>query len=75
MKNDLYEVSCININNYAKGVSKIDSLLVFTDDFYPGEKALISIKEKHKNYSFGKVERLITPSIHRIRTILTAPSP
>ena len=69
MKNDLYEVSCININNYAKGVTKIDSLLVFTDDFYPGEKALISIKEEHKNYSFGKVERLITPSIHRIKKV------
>ncbi len=66
MQNNLYEVECININNYGKGVAKIDSLLVFIDDFYPGEKALIEITLKKKNYCFGRIVKLIKSSIHRI---------
>ncbi|MCR4660543.1 MAG: 23S rRNA (uracil(1939)-C(5))-methyltransferase RlmD [Clostridia bacterium] len=61
-----YIVKCISINNYAKGVAKIDSLLVFVDNLYPDEEAIIKIKEVHKNYAFGEVIKYLTKSPYRI---------
>jgi len=67
--NDIYTLKCESINNYGKGVSRIDSLLVFIDDFYPGEIGEILITSVKKNYCFGKVSHLTKKSEHRIDNV------
>ena len=64
--NQEYKVKCISINNYAKGVAKIDSFLVFVDNLYPSEEALIKITELHKNYAFGEVIKYLSLNPNRI---------
>ncbi len=53
--NDRFIASSLGINNYAKGICKIDSFLVFVDDLYQGETAIIEITDVKKNYAFAKV--------------------
>jgi len=67
--NNIYKLECIGINNYAKGVSKIESLLVFVDDFYPEEIAEVKITKKEKNFAYGKIINLIVESPHRIKSV------
>ena len=64
--NSTYKVKCLSINNYAKGVSKIDGMLIFIDDFYPDEEAIIKITKIFKNYAFGVVIEYLTKSPYRI---------
>ena len=64
--NSTYKVKCLSINNYAKGVSKIDGMLVFIDDFYPDEEAIIKITKVFKNYAYAKVIEYLSKSPHRI---------
>ncbi len=64
--NSTYKVKCLSINNYAKGVSKIDGMLVFIDDFYPNEEAIIKITKIFKNYAFGVVIEYLNKSPYRI---------
>ena len=67
--NDIYTLESNSINNYAKGVSKIDSLLVFTDNFYPGEIGKIKLTTLKKNYAFGEVVELIKKAPYRIPSV------
>ena len=64
-----YKVKCISINNYAKGVAKIDSFIVFVDDFYPDEEAIIKIIDVKKNYAFAKVINLLKRAPYRINSV------
>ncbi len=64
--NTTYRVKCLSINNYAKGVSKIDGMLVFIDDFYPDEEAIIKITKVFKNYAFSVVLEYLVKSPYRI---------
>ncbi|MBP5343230.1 23S rRNA (uracil(1939)-C(5))-methyltransferase RlmD [bacterium] len=64
--NNEYKVTCIGINNYAKGITKLDSLLCFVDDLYPGEEAIIKITKEEKNLVYAKVIKYLKRSPHRI---------
>ena len=61
-----FEVKCIGINNYAKGVCKIDSLICFVDDLYPDEIAKVKIYKKEKNLAYAKVIEFVKTSENRI---------
>lgn len=61
-----FEVKCIGINNYAKGVCKIDSFICFVDDLYPDEIAKVKIYKKEKNLAYAKVIEFVKTSEYRI---------
>ena len=63
------ELTSLGTNNYAKGICKLDSFLVFVDDLYEGEIALVEITEVHKTYAFGKIVNLLKKSKHRIDNV------
>ena len=67
--NKEFNVKAIGINNYGKGVVKLDSLLCFVDDLYPEEEALIRIVKQEKNLVYGKVINITKKSPHRIDSI------
>ena len=68
-ENQIYRLKCEGINNYGKGVSNVDSFVIFIDDFYTGEIADIKITKVYKNFGFGIITNLIQKSPHRIDSL------
>ena len=58
---------CIDLSFEGKGVVKLLYGTVFVDGLFPGEEAEIKVLYKRAGSYFGKVNRLITKSPHRIQ--------
>lgn len=67
--NKRYIVKSLGTNNYSKGITKVDSFIVFVDDLYQDEEALIEITNLYKNYAIGKVIEYINKSKDRIESV------
>ncbi len=65
-KNDLYEVTITEINPLGFGVCKIDGMVVFVAQGAPGDHARIRIIKCARTYAIGKIEEVLSPSVHRI---------
>ncbi len=57
---------CTDMNEMGSGIVRIDGMVVFVPGLIPGETAEITVTEKKKNYAFGSLTRLISPSRDRI---------
>ena len=64
-----FEVKCIGINNYGKGVCKIDSLICFVDDLYPDEIAKVKVIKEEKNLAYAKIIEFVKTNEHRISPV------
>ena len=65
-KNDIYETEIIDYTTEGSGVCKIDGFAVFVPSSAVGDKAEVKILKSAKNYAFGKIETILSPSPHRI---------
>jgi 23S rRNA (uracil1939-C5)-methyltransferase len=70
-KSQQHEVEITGIAFGGKGLTKIDKLAVFVDQAIPGDRALIRIVKKKKNFAQARIIELLKPSTDRI----TAPCP
>ena len=61
------EVEITGIAFGGKGLVRIDGMAVFVDQALPGDKALIRIMRKKKNYAEARVIKLMEPSPQRIK--------
>lgn len=67
IQGDLVELDIHDLSSDGNGVGRIDNQVVFIPDTVNGDRLsarLVRVKKKH---SEGKLEKLITPSPHRIR--------
>ena len=65
-KNDIYKTEIIDYTTEGSGVCKIDGMAVFVPSAAVGDIAEIKILKTTKNYAFGKIETLLSPSPDRI---------
>ena len=65
-KNDIYQAEIIDYTTEGSGVCKIDGFAVFVPSSAVGDKADIKILKSAKNYAFGKIETILSPSPDRI---------
>jgi len=65
-KNEIYTAEIIDYTTEGGGVCRIDGIAVFVPNSAVGDVAKIRILKVLKNYAFGKVEEMITPSDDRI---------
>lgn len=65
-KNEIYEVSCLDVTNQGYGVVRIDGQVVFVPGLLKEEKARIKIVKVLKKYAFGKIEELQIVSKDRV---------
>ena len=65
-KNDHYEVEITDLNNLGYGVTRIDGIVTFVNGAVTGDKAEVKLIKIAKDYAVGRLERLITPSPHRV---------
>lgn len=65
-KNEIYNAEIVDYTTEGSGVCKIDGMAVFVPSAAVGDIAEIKILKAAKNYAFGKIENIITPSDNRI---------
>ena len=65
-KNDVYRVKVIDLNNLGFGVAKIEGMTVFVGGAVDGDEIDARIILANKTYAVARIEKMHTPSPHRI---------
>lgn len=65
-KNQTVTLDITDINNLGCGVGRVDGMVVFVKGAVSGDRIEAKIIKVNKSYSVGKLERIITPSEHRL---------
>lgn len=65
-KNKEYDIKIISISNDANGVAKIDNFPIFIPNSAVGDYLKIKVVKVLKNYAFGIIVKILTPSKDRI---------
>ena len=66
--NDEYRVEVEKLSSSGQGISRINGMVIFTENACPGDKILIRITKVNKSYANAKIQEIITPSPYRIET-------
>lgn len=65
-KNQILTVEIIDITSEGEGIGKIDGYPFFVKDAVIGDKAEIRVTRVKKNYAYGRLEKVLTPSPFRV---------
>ena len=65
-KNQLFEAKIIDLTAEGQGVCKVDGMAVFVPDTAVGDVIRGKIVKVLRNYAFGIINEIITPSADRI---------
>ncbi len=68
-KNQEYEITIEDMGNEGEGIGHIDGMAVFVKDAVVGDVAHIKIIKAKKNYAYGRLMELVTPSKYRVEPI------
>lgn len=66
-KNQKYTTEITDIGINGEGIGKIEGFTVFVNNALPGEKVEVLLMKVKKNYGYGRLERIITPSPDRVK--------
>ncbi|MCR5487260.1 MAG: 23S rRNA (uracil(1939)-C(5))-methyltransferase RlmD [Lachnospiraceae bacterium] len=66
-KNDLIELEITAAGANGEGIGKIGGFPVFIKDSVPGDRCMIRITRVRRNLAYGHIDRILEPSVHRIR--------
>ena len=64
-KNDIIDVTIMDLTHEGQGVTRVDGLVFFVDNALPGEEIAMRVLKLKKNIGFGKVEVYHTLSPNR----------
>jgi len=65
-KNDIIAVAASDYNEQAYAVCKSEGFVVFVKDLMIGEVAEINIEKVSERHAYGRIQKLIDPSAHRV---------
>lgn len=65
-KNDTIELKIEDFTTEGEGVGKIEGYTVFVKDALPGETVKVLLTKLKKNYGYGRLVEMITPSPYRV---------
>lgn len=65
-KNQILTVEIVDITSEGEGIGKVDGYPFFVKDTVIGDKAQIRVTRVKKNYAYGRLEKVITPSPFRV---------
>jgi 23S rRNA (uracil1939-C5)-methyltransferase len=68
-KNKDYFIEIKDIGNDGEGIGKIDDFTIFVNNALPGEKIKARIVKIKKNFAYGKILEIVTPSKNRIEPL------
>lgn len=64
-KNDYFDINITDIGINGEGIGKINNFTIFVNGALPNENVNIKIVKVKKNYGYGKLIKINTPSIFR----------
>ena len=67
-KNDNITIEIENVTAKGFGIAKVNDFVLFTDGGLPGDKLDIKVIKVNKTYGYGKIQRILSPSMHRIKS-------
>ncbi len=67
-KNQILTVEIVDITSEGEGIGKIAGYPFFVKDAVIGDKAEIRVTHVKKNYAYGRLEKVLTPSPFRVDT-------
>ena len=68
-KNQEFDITIEDFGDKGEGIGRIDGLAVFVKDTVPGDEARIKIVKAKKNYAYGRLMKLLSPSPYRVEPI------
>ena len=68
-KNERYITTATGYSEDGAGVTRINGIVIFVPGLLNGEEAEIGITKMKKNYGYGRIIKILKPSIHRIDPI------
>lgn len=69
VKNEDYLIHIDSLGYEGEGIGKIDGFTIFVKGALPGEKVKVKIIKVNKNFAFGKLVDIITPSKCRVEPV------
>lgn len=67
-KNSVCNVNIVDLSAEGSGVGKINNFIVFIEGALPGDTCEIKIIKVKKTYAYGKILKIISPSIYRVES-------
>jgi len=67
-KNQLLTIEIENVTAKGFGVSRVDDFVLFTEGAITGDKILARVIKVKTRYGYGKLEKILRPSPHRIKS-------
>ena len=68
-KNQEFDITIEDFGDNGEGIGRIDGMAVFVKDTVPGDEARIKIVKAKKNYAYGRLMKLLSPSPYRVEPI------
>ena len=65
----IFTIDIISNTNLGDGVGKIEDKPVYIPNAIQGDKLEVTITKKNKKYLKGEITKIITPSLHRIKSL------
>ncbi len=65
-KNDIVRTTIVDMNSDGEGIGKSDGIPLFIKDTVIGDEVSARVTKLKKNYGYGRLEEIITPSPDRI---------
>lgn len=65
-KNQILTVEIVDMTSEGEGIGKLDGYPFFVKDAIIGDKAQIRVTKVKKNYAYGRLEKVLTPSPFRV---------
>ena len=69
IKNQDYEIEIEDMTMTGEGVGKIDGYALFVKDAIPGDRIIAKVIKTKKNYGYGRLMKIITPSPDRVEAL------
>ena len=73
-KNQVCELTITDLNNLGYGVGRIGDLVVFVSGAVDGDRVTVKIIKIAKNYAVGRLEKILSPSPHRLSSPDSCPA-
>ena len=67
-KNANLTIEIENVTSKGFGIAKVEDFVLFTEGGLPGDTLDVKVIKVKKTYGYGKIQRIITPSPHRIQS-------
>ncbi|MDO5388292.1 MAG: 23S rRNA (uracil(1939)-C(5))-methyltransferase RlmD [Clostridia bacterium] len=68
-KNDIYTIKITDLGTQGEGIGKIDGYTLFVKNALPLEEVKVIVVKANKNYGYGKIIEVITPSPYRTKPL------